>query len=488
MIPAVTQSPQKETIMRKTKIICTLGPASGTKEIIRELIREGMNVARFNFSHGTHETHLALFRELNKVRNEMGVPIGTILDTKGPEIRTGTFKGGKAVLKDGTIFDLVTEKIEGDETAAWITYSGLPRDLGDRKKILLDDGLIELEVLEVSDTRIRTRVVAGGEISDRRGVNIPGSRLSMPFLSERDKEDLLFGIRTGFDIVAASFVRMREDVQQMRDFLDLNGGAHIRIMAKIENAEGVDNLEDIIQVCDSVMIARGDMGVEIPFEEIPVIQKRIIKVASMAGKQVVTATQMLNSMIEHARPTRAEITDVANAIYDGTSVIMLSGETASGKYPVEAVRTMVRITERAERDINYKKRFFVDNMYQDAHNITDAISHATCLIAYNLHANAIITVTKSGTTAYMISRFRSDIPIIACTPDSTVWRQMSLSWGVTPLMVGEEKIMEVLFDHAINTAKLAGHVKAGDLVVLTTGVPLSQSGSTNLIKVAYVPD
>ena len=487
MIPAVTQSPQKETIMRKTKIICTLGPASGTKEIIRELIREGMNVARFNFSHGTHETHLALFRELNKVRNEMGVPIGTILDTKGPEIRTGTFKGGKALLKDGTIFDLVTEKIEGDETAAWITYSGLPRDLGDRKKILLDDGLIELEVLEVSDTRIRTRVVAGGEISDRRGVNIPGSRLSMPYLSDRDKEDLLFGIRTGFDIVAASFVRKRGDVQEMRDFLNQNGGAHIRIMAKIENAEGVSNLKDIIQVCDSVMIARGDMGVEIPFEEIPIIQKNIIKTASMAGKQVVTATQMLESMVHNPRPTRAEITDVANAIYDGTSVIMLSGETANGKYPVEAVKTMARITERTENDINYKKRFFVDNMYQDAHDITDAISHATCLIAYTLNAKAIITVTKSGTTAYMISRFRSDIPIIACTPDSTVWRQMSLSWGVTGVMVGEEKIMEVLFDRAINTAKHEGYVNAGDLVVLTTGIPLSQSGSTNLIKVTHVP-
>ncbi|NLE70186.1 MAG: pyruvate kinase, partial [Clostridiales bacterium] len=270
-------------------------------------------------------------------------------------------------------------------------------------------------------------------------------------------------------------------------FLNENGGEHVRIMAKIENAEGVSNLKDIIEVCDSVMIARGDMGVEIPFEEIPVIQKRIIKVASMAGKQVVTATQMLESMVSHPRPTRAEITDVANAIYDGTSVTMLSGETANGKYPVEAVETMSRIIERTENDIDYKKQFFIDNMYQDAHNITDAISHATCLIAYNLNAKAIITVTKSGTTAYMISRFRSDIPIIACTPDATTLRQMSLSWGVTGIMVGEERIMEVLFDSAINTAKHEGLVKAGDLVVLTTGIPLSQSGSTNLVKVAHVP-
>ena len=473
--------------MRKTKIICTLGPASNKRETIMAMISAGMNVARFNFSHGTHETHLATYQELNWVRNELGVAVAALMDTKGPEIRIGVFKEGKAFLQEGSEFNLVTADIEGDATQVSITYKELPRDLGDNKKILIADGLIELEVLEILEDRIRTRVIAGGEISNRKGVNIPGTRLSMPFLSDRDKEDLRFAIRTGFDLVAASFVRKREDVQEMRDFLNQNGGAHIRIMAKIENAEGVSNLKEIIQVCDSVMIARGDMGVEIPFEEIPIIQKSIIKTASMAGKQVVTATQMLESMVHNPRPTRAEITDVANAIYDGTSVIMLSGETANGKYPVEAVKTMARITERTENDINYKKRFFVDNMYQDAHDITDAISHATCLIAYNLNAKAIITVTKSGTTAYMISRFRSDIPIIACTPDSTVWRQMSLSWGVTGVMVGEEKIMEVLFDRAINTAKHEGYVNAGDLVVLTTGIPLSQSGSTNLIKVTHVP-
>ena len=474
--------------MRKTKIICTLGPASNTREVIRAMVEVGMNVARFNFSHGTHESHLKLFGELNRVRNDLGVAIATILDTKGPEVRIGNFRDGGITLRADEYFDLVTYESEGDQLHVSLSYPNLPQELGDSKRILLDDGLIELEVLEVLPDRIRTKVVIGGELTNRKGVNIPGARLSIPYMSERDKEDIRFGIRTGFDIVAASFVRKREDVQMMRDFLDENGGAHVRIMAKIENAEGVANLTDIITVCDSVMIARGDMGVEIPFEEIPVVQKRIIKVASMAGKQVVTATQMLESMVHNSRPTRAEITDVANAIYDGTSVIMLSGETASGKYPVEAVRTMARIAERTERDINYKKRFFVDNMYEDAHNITDAISHATCLVAYNLKADAIISVTKSGTTAYMLSRFRSDIPIIACTPDATVWRQMSLSWGVTGLMVGEEKVMEVLFDQAINTAKHEGLVKAGDLVVLTAGIPLSHVGGTNLIKVAHVPD
>ncbi|MDD4079940.1 MAG: pyruvate kinase [Eubacteriales bacterium] len=474
--------------MRKTKIICTLGPASNTRETIRAMIEAGMNVARFNFSHGTQETHLATFMGLNKVRNELGVPVAAILDTKGPEVRVGVFRDGGITLREGDEFDLVTYDVEGDQGQVSISYPHLPQELGGSRRILLDDGLIELEVFEVNEDRIRTRVVIGGALSNRKGINIPGAHLSIPYMSERDKEDIRFGIRTGFDIVAASFVRTRDDVQMMRDFLDENGGGHVRVMAKIENAEGVSNLSEIIQVCDSVMIARGDLGVEIPFEEIPVIQKRIIKVASMAGKQVVTATQMLESMVFNSRPTRAEITDVANAIYDGTSVIMLSGETASGKYPVEAVRTMARIAERTERDINYKKRFFIDNMYEDAHDVTDAISHASCLVAYNLHADAIITVTKTGATAYMLSRFRPDIPIIACTPDATVWRVLSNSWGVTSLMVGEEKVMEVLFDQAINTAKQAGLVKAGNLVVLTAGIPLAQAVSTNLIKVSYVPD
>jgi pyruvate kinase len=447
-----------------------------------------MNVARFNFSHGDHDSHLAMFRVVSRVRSELHMPIATLLDTRGPEIRLRDFAAGAIMLNAGDSFTLTTRDVPGDQHIVSITHQSLPQDMQGHTRVLIDDGLVELAVEDITDTDIITRVVAPGKVSSRKGVNVPGVHLSLPYISDVDREDVRFGIRTGFDYVAASFVRSREDLLEMRRLLDENGGAHIRIIAKIENAEGVENIDDIIELADAVMIARGDMGVEIPFEEIPIIQKKIIKVASKAGKQVVTATQMLESMIYHPRPTRAEITDVANAIYDGTSVIMLSGETANGKYPVEAVKTMARITERTENDINYKKRFFIDNMEQEAHDITDAISHATCLIAYNLSAKAIITVTKSGTTAYMISRFRSDIPIIACTPDATVLRQMTLSWGVTGIMVGEERVMEVLFDRAINTAKRAGLVDAGDLVVLTTGIPLSQVGSTNLIKVTHVPD
>ena len=473
--------------MRKTKIVCTLGPASNTYDTIKALALAGMNVARFNFSHGTQDSHLETFRIVSRVRNELHLPISTLLDTRGPEIRLKTFENGPITLNIGDPFTLTTRDVPGDQGIVSITYDGLPHDLQDQTRILIDDGLVELQVESKTDTDIMTRVVSGGQVSSRKGVNVPGVRFSMPYISESDRADILFGIRTGFDIVAASFVRTRDDVQMMRDFLDHNGGGHVRIMAKIENAEGVANLEDIIQVCDSVMIARGDLGVEIPFEEIPVIQKRIIKVASMAGKQVVTATQMLESMVSHSRPTRAEITDVANAIYDGTSVIMLSGETASGKYPVEAVRTMARIAERTEQDINYKRRFFVDNMYQDAHDITDAISHATCLIAYNLNAHAIISVTKSGTTAKMISRFRPDMPIIACTPEASTYRQLSLSWGVTPIIIAEERVTDVLFEQAVSASLDTGLIKPGDLVALTAGVPLTVSGTTNLIKVLTVP-
>lgn len=474
--------------MRKTKVICTLGPSSNTEAVITQLVKAGMNVARFNFSHGTHESQLATYMILNKVKNDLGANVATLLDTKGPEIRLRKFKDGKAVLKEGSLFDLHVDEVLGDENRATISYANLPSDLGNCKQILLDDGLIDLEVLSVEEKVIHCRVVAGGDISDNKGVNVPGSHFTMPYLSDRDKEDIEFGIRTGFDIIACSFMRTKEDAQLVRDFLDSRGGSHLRILAKIENAEGVDHINEITDVVDSVMIARGDMGVEIAFEEIPVIQKKIIKLCARKGKQVVTATQMLESMIHHPRPTRAEITDVANAIYDGTSCLMLSGETANGKYPVEAVKAMVRIAERTEGDIDYKKRFFQDNIAEDSHDVTDAISHATCMIAYNLKAKAIITVTKSGSTAYMISRFRPDIPIIACTPDSTALRQMCVSWGVVPLMVGKERVTEVLFDQAVNTAKHAGLVEAGDLVVLTAGVPLARAGNTNLIKVSTVPN
>lgn len=472
--------------MRKTRIVCTLGPSSNSYETIKALAQAGMNVARFNFSHGTQESHFETFRIVSRVRSELHLPLATLLDTKGPEIRLKTFKNSPVTLKEGQLFTLTTRDVEGDENIVAITHSYLPQDLGEQTRILLDDGLVELHVESKNETDIVTRVISPGVISDRKGVNVPGVRFSMPYISEKDRDDVLFGIRTGFDYIAASFVRTAEDVQSMRKLLDENGGEHVRIIAKIENADGVAHIDEIIEASDAVMIARGDMGVEIPFEEIPIIQKRMIKAASMAGRQVITATQMLESMVNNPRPTRAEITDVANAIYDGTSATMLSGETASGKHPVEAVATMARIAERAEEDIDYRKRFFERSVAESNETITDAISHATCLIALNMHATAIVTVTKSGTTAKMISRFRPNMPIIACTPDASTYRQLSLSWGVTPVLIGEERITDVLFDHAVDASVDTGLIKKGDLAVLTAGVPLSISGTTNLIKVVHI--
>ena len=463
-----------------------MGPSSNTYETVKALALAGMNVARFNFSHGTQESHLETFRVVSRVRSELHMPIATLLDTKGPEIRLKTFANGPVILKEGGLFTLTTREVPGDESIVSITHMNLPQDLGQQTRILIDDGLVELHVESKTETDIITRVVSGGQISDRKGVNVPGVRFSMPYISEKDKDDVLFGIRSGFDYIAASFVRGAEDVQALRQLLDENGGAHVRIIAKIENADGVAHIDEIIEASDAVMIARGDMGVEIPFEEIPIIQKRMIKAATMAGRQVITATQMLESMVNNPRPTRAEITDVANAIYDGTSATMLSGETASGKYPVEAVKTMARIAERAENDIDYRKRFLERSMAESSETITDAISHATCLIALNMHAAAIVTVTKSGTTAKMISRFRPNMPIIACTPDASTYRQLSLSWGVTPVLIGEERITDVLFEHAVDASVDTGIISKGDLVVLTAGVPLSISGTTNLIKVVHV--
>lgn len=463
-----------------------MGPSSNSYETVKALALAGMNVARFNFSHGTQESHLETFRVVSRVRSELHMPIATLLDTKGPEIRLKTFANGPVILKEGGQFTLTTREVPGDESIVSITHMNLPHDLGQQTRILIDDGLVELRVESKTDTDIITRVVSGGQISDRKGVNVPGVRFSMPYISDRDKDDVLFGIRSGFDYIAASFVRGAEDVQALRQLLDKNGGEHVRIIAKIENADGVAHIDEIIEASDAVMIARGDMGVEIPFEEIPIIQKRMIKAATMAGRQVITATQMLESMVHNPRPTRAEITDVANAIYDGTSATMLSGETASGKYPVEAVKTMARIAERAENDIDYRKRFLERSMAESSETITDAISHATCLIALNMHAAAIVTVTKSGTTAKMISRFRPNMPIIACTPDASTYRQLSLSWGVTPVLIGEERITDVLFEHAVDASVDTGIISKGDLVVLTAGVPLSISGTTNLIKVVHV--
>ncbi|WP_312641548.1 pyruvate kinase [Hydrogenoanaerobacterium sp.] len=474
--------------MRKTKIICTLGPATETEEKIRELILAGMDVARFNFSHGSYEEHLKKLNILSALREELHLPIAALLDTKGPEVRLGKFKGGKAELKSGEVFTLTTDEIEGDSAKATISFKGLPADVDAGTKILLDDGLIELKVLSVEGgTDIICRIINGGIISNTKGVNVPGVRLSLPYISEKDHADILWGIDQGFDFIAASFTRSADDILEIRKILDTKNCHSIRIIAKIENAEGVTNIDNILNVSDGVMIARGDMGVEIPFEEVPVVQKLLIKKAYSAGKQVITATQMLDSMMKNPRPTRAEATDVANAIYDGTSAIMLSGETAAGAYPIESVKTMARIAVRAENDIDYRGRFFKREMH-GLQGVTNAISHATCTTAYDLGAAAIITVTKSGKTAKMISKYRPEMPIISGTTNPTVYRQMNLSWGVTPMLIEEKESTDDLFQHAVDVAKGNNLVKSGDLVVITAGVPLGISGTTNLLKVHMVGD
>lgn len=473
--------------MRRTKIICTLGPASDSEEIVREMIKAGMNVARFNFSHGTHDEHLQRMDMVVRLRDEMQVPLATLLDTKGPEIRLGKLEDGKAVLNEGDMFSLTTEDILGNSKRASITFKGLPGDVKEGDNILIDDGLIGMVVETVTKTDIHCRVINGGPISDHKGINVPNVELSMPYLSERDKDDLIFGISAGFDFVAASFVRTAQDVLEVRDLLRENGGADIKIIAKIENAQGVNNIDEIIRVSDGIMIARGDMGVEIPLEDVPVIQKMIIKRVYNSGKYVITATQMLDSMMKHPRPTRAEATDVANAIYDGTSVIMLSGETAAGKYPVESIQTMARIAERAEQDIDYRNRFFNRKNLQNR-DVTNAISHATCTTAYDLEASAIITVTQSGTTARMISKYRPAMPIIGCTAHERIYRHLCMSWGVQPVLCEVKDNTDALFDHAIDRSKANGMVQDGDLVVITAGVPLGVPGTTNLIKVQTVGD
>ena len=473
--------------MRKTKIICTLGPASESEEILREMIKAGMNVARFNFSHGSHEEHLKKLNLIKKLRSEMNVPLATLLDTKGPEIRLGKLEDGSAFLEDNASFVLTTEEILGNAQRASITFKDLPKDVKEGDTILIDDGLIELRVEKVEETEIHCVVVNGGKISDKKGVNVPNVDLSMPYLSQKDIDDIEFGIREGFDFIAASFTRCANDILQIRSLLEKSGCDTIKIIAKIENSQGVNNIDEILRVSDGIMIARGDMGVEIPLEDVPVIQKMIIHRVYNSGKYVITATQMLDSMISHPRPTRAEATDVANAIYDGTSVIMLSGETAAGKYPVESVKTMAKIAERTEQDINYRRRFH-DYDGECNRDITNAISHATCSAAYDLQASAIITVTQSGQTARMISKYRPQMPIIGCTTQEATYRHLCISWGVMPVLCEEQKTEDDLFKHAIARSEECNLVKDGDLVVITAGVPLGIPGTTNLLKVQTVGD
>ncbi len=471
--------------MRKTKIVCTLGPATEDENVLRRLIEEGMDVARLNFSHGTHEEQKARMDMVKKLRKECGKHIALLLDTKGPEIRTRDFEGGKVEVVAGQTFTLTTRDIVGDSSISSITYRDLAKDVEIGTKILIDDGLIELKVKDIIDEDLVCEVINGGFVSNHKGINVPGVHLNMPYMSQKDIDDILFGIKQDVDFIAASFVRSAKDVLEIRKLLDENGGKNINIISKIENAEGVKHIDDIIYVSDGIMVARGDMGVEIPGEEVPVIQKLIIRKVYNAGKQVITATQMLDSMMKNPRPTRAETTDVANAIYDGTSAIMLSGETAAGLYPIESVQTMVRIAERTEEDINYRNRFFQIERRAN-NNVTDAVCHATCTTAIDLNASAVVTVTKSGTSARNISKYRPVCPIIAGTTSDKVCRQLNMSWGVIPVHLEEKNEIFELFDHAVEAAKNSGHLNSGETVVVTAGVPLGVSGNTNMIKVQVV--
>lgn len=472
--------------MRKTKIVCTLGPSTQDDKILKRLMLEGLDVARFNFSHGTHDSHRETFNRVDRLRKELDLPVAALLDTKGPEVRVCQFKEGKIRLNKGETFTLTSRDIEGTQEIVSVTYKNLPNDVQEGSRILLDDGLIELIVEKIVDgTDIVCKIMNNGDLSNNKGVNLPDTRLSMPYLSEKDRSDIIFGIETGYDFIAASFVRCADDVLEIRKILEEHNCHTIRIISKIENQEGVDNIDEIIRVSDGIMVARGDMGVEIPGEEVPAIQKMIIKKTVTAGKQVITATQMLDSMMKNPRATRAEISDVANAIYDGTSAIMLSGETAAGAYPVEAVQTMVRIALKTEADIDYVKRFN-EKGGDVTSNVTSAISHATCSTAHDLNAAAIVTVTKSGRTARMISKFRPNCPILGCTTSESVYRHMSLMWGVRPLLMNEKQDSEELFDEALQVAEATGMVNKGELVVITSGLPLGVTGTTNMIKVDVI--
>ena len=473
--------------VRKTKIICTMGPATDDENVLRLLIEGGMNVARINMSHGTHEQQKVRIDKIKKMRDELKKPVALLLDTKGPEIRTGNFKNGKELLKTGQTFTFMTSEVEGTDKCCSITFEGLPDDLKIGDKILVDDGLIEMVVQNLTSSSIECKVINEGYIASHKGINIPGVSLSLPFINDKDKEDIAFGVREDFDFIAASFTRTPEDIFQLRHELALNGCDTMRIIAKIENEEGVRNIDEIIRASDGIMVARGDMGVEIPLEEVPIIQKELIKKAYEAGKQVITATQMLDSMMKNPRPTRAESTDVANAIYDGTSAIMLSGETAAGDYPVEALHTMDIIARRTEKDIDYISRFQKRDI-SERPDVTSAISHATCTTAHDLGAVAIMTVSKSGLTAREISKYRPACPIICGTTSPKVRRQMNLSWGVIPIMIEEQNNTDDLFEHVVNVAETEGLVQNGDLAVITAGIPLGISGTTNMLKVHLVGD
>lgn len=471
--------------MRRTKIVCTLGPATDSIETMKELIKNGLDAARVNFSHGTYESHGAMIAKLKQAREELGAPIPLILDTKGPEIRIKTFAEGKITLEQGATFTLTTEDIEGTTEKVSVTYTDLPNDLEVGARVLIDDGLIELKVAEIEGPEVRCTVINGGVVGSRKGVNLPGIKVNLPSLTEKDIEDLKFGIKNEFDVVAASFIRSAADVNEIRRILDENGGSKMHIISKIENQEGVDRIDEILEASDGIMVARGDMGVEIPPEDVPLVQKMLISKANKQSKYVITATQMLESMINSPRPTRAEANDVANAIFDGSDAIMLSGETAAGKYPLEAVATMARIAEKAESSINYSQGLTRKHCASKT-NITNAISFGACSIAAELETACICTITQSGFTARMISKHRPVCPIVAGTMSEQVWRQLNLVWGCKPVLNEVKPVRGKVFEKVMEIAEQSGLAKAGDTVVLSLGMPLGETGTTNTLRVEVV--
>ena len=470
--------------MRKTKIVCTLGPASESEEVIIGLCKAGMNVARLNFSHNTHEDHQRRIDLVKKVRSELQLPIAIMLDTKGPEYRIKTFKDGKITLNDGDCFTFTTENIIGDEHIVSVSYPHLPQELSVGDTILLNNGLLNFEVVSIHDCEIHCTVINGGVLSDRKSMSFPGKVMKQEYLSEQDKQDIAFGIKNGVDYIACSFVSAKQDLLDVRAYLQEIGAEHVELIAKIENQSGVDNIEEICEQCDGIMVARGDMGVEIPFETLPSIQKKLITKCRLLGKRVITATEMLESMITNPRPTRAEISDIANAVYDGTSAIMLSGETAAGKFPVEAVKTMAKIAETTENSIHYNKRFY--NTEFHIRNAVDAISHSTCGMAIDLDAKAIVACSLSGMTARMVSRFRSPVPILGLTTDERTWRRLALSWGVIPAMCEKFTSTDVLFYTAKKIAEQELSLNKGDRIVITGGDTSGKSGTTSLIKIEEI--
>lgn len=480
----IIKNPKGAINMRKTKIICTIGPSSENRETLIKMCQAGMNVARLNFSHGSYPEHQAKIDLIKQVRQELGLPIAIMLDTKGPEYRIRTFAQGKVTVKEGDTFIFTTDEVEGDETKVSVNYKGLVKDLAVGDRVLVNNGLVVFEVTALEGSNVVTKVITGGVLSNRKSMSFPNKVMTGPYLSEQDKQDLLFGIKNEVDFVAASFVSTKADMEELKHFLAANGGGNIDLIAKIENQSGVDNAEEICQVADGIMIARGDLGVEIPFVEVPAIQKRLTSTCRMLGKRVITATEMLESMIQNPRPTRAEISDVANAVYDGSSAVMLSGESAAGKYPVEAVQTMAAICEFTEQHTSYSKRF--RNYEFRIRNMLDAISHAICSMAIDVEAKAIVVCSVSGTTARMVSRFRCPVDIIGMTTDERIYRRLSLSWGVTPVLAEEFTSQDVMFYHALASAKKVLQLNKGDKVVLTGGPINGKTGNTNTIKVESV--